>query len=157
MLPDWLVFFLFFCHLRLSQREDDIAVGWLKPFIFFKNFSIWSEGPFSLKVPNGRFCFLIFISNTKYFDLYRSTFIYHTCSELYAIIDFRGLKSDILGTQSPKCLRQKGLQTSSHLCTPLSDPYKYRLVTRYLNRSLPEPNTRASLMPSLATSLAVAT
>ena len=35
------------------------------------------------------------------------------------------LKSDILGTQSPKCLRQKGFQSSFHLCTWLPNPYKY--------------------------------
>ena len=33
------------------------------------------------------------------------------------LLVFSGLKSGILGTQSPKCLRQKGFQTSFHLCT----------------------------------------
>ena len=39
--------------------------------------------------------------------------------------DFSRLKSAVLGTQSPKYLRQKGFQISSHLCTPLPNPYIY--------------------------------
>ena len=53
-------------------------------------------------------CIFSFQGESTIFD--KGNFLYHTCSELCY---FSGLKSDILGTQSPKCLRQKGFQTSS--------------------------------------------
>ena len=41
------------------------------------------------------------------------------------LLVFSGLKWHILVTQFPKYTRLKRLQTSSHLCTPLSNPYLF--------------------------------
>ena len=46
---------------------------------------------------------------------------------LFQVAPFLGLKVVILGTQSPKWPRDRGLQTSSLLCTQLPNVYLYNI------------------------------